>query len=139
MDMQDSEPITLYRGIEVCRCLVKWFFRFNDIVHIRLHVILSSDHGNVEAKGCGRPAEGVIADLRGERVRIYSDELLRSTVKDKFPESIMWPTFGLPEDYFPLLAPERLAFVPKGQKTVAHGGITIEELIVPLIQIERKI
>ena len=102
------------------------------------HVILSSDHGNVEAKGCGRPAEGVIADLRGERARIYPDELLRSTVKEKFPDAIMWPSIGLPENYFPLLAPERLSFVPKGQKTVAHGGITIEELIVPLIQIERK-
>ena len=28
-------------------------------------VFLTSDHGNVEAEGCGRPAEGAIADVRG--------------------------------------------------------------------------
>ena len=36
-------------------------------------VYLTSDHGNIEAEGCGRPAEGAVADLRGERVRIYPD------------------------------------------------------------------
>ena len=30
---------------------------------------LTSDHGNIEAAGCGRPLEGSLADLRGERAR----------------------------------------------------------------------
>jgi hypothetical protein len=34
-------------------------------------VAITSDHGNTEAYGIGKPAEGAIADLRGERVRIY--------------------------------------------------------------------
>ena len=36
-------------------------------------VFLTSDHGNIEAEGCGRPSEGAIADLRGERARVYPD------------------------------------------------------------------
>jgi len=32
---------------------------------------ITSDHGNIEAIGKGRPTEGVIAESRGERVRIY--------------------------------------------------------------------
>ena len=101
-------------------------------------VFLTSDHGNVEARGCGGPAEGAVADLRGERARIYSDELLRSKIKDQFPEAIAWPPVGLPDSYLPLLAPGRAAFIREGDQVVAHGGISIEELIVPFIQIQRE-
>ena len=101
-------------------------------------VFLTSDHGNVEARGCGGPAEGAVADLRGERARVYSDELLRSKIKDQFPEAIAWPPAGLPDSYLPLLAPGRAAFVREGEHVVAHGGISIEELIVPFIQIQRE-
>lgn len=101
-------------------------------------VYLTSDHGNVEAAGCGRPAEGAVADLRGERVRVYPDAALRSKVKERFPSALEWSPVGLPEDYLALLAPTRQAFVPKGKRTVSHGGISLEELIVPLVQIERR-
>lgn len=101
-------------------------------------VYLTSDHGNVEAEGCGRPSEGAVADLRGERVRIYPDAVLRSKVKERFPAALEWGTVGLPEDYLVLLAPARQAFVQEKQRTVSHGGVSVEELIVPLIQIERR-
>ncbi|MBU2053723.1 MAG: BREX-3 system phosphatase PglZ [Proteobacteria bacterium] len=101
-------------------------------------VFLTSDHGNIEAEGCGRPSEGAVADLRGERVRIYSDPLLRKKVADRFPDAVEWPSVGLPNDYLPLLAPSRKAFVREKERLVSHGGISIEEVIVPLVQIERK-
>jgi hypothetical protein len=101
-------------------------------------VYLTSDHGNVEAAGCGRPAEGAVADLRGERVRVYPDAALRSKVKERFPSALEWGSVGLPEDYLALLAPARQAFVQEKQRTVSHGGVSVEELIVPLIQIERR-
>jgi len=101
-------------------------------------VFLTSDHGNIEATGCGRPAEGSVADLRGERVRIYSDPLLRNQIKSRFPDALEWPPVGLPEDYLPLLAPGRSAFVRESERLVGHGGISLEELVVPLVQIERR-
>lgn len=101
-------------------------------------VYLTSDHGNLEAEGCGRPSEGAVADLRGERVRIYPDAALRGKVKERFPNALEWGTVGLPEDYLALLAPARRAFVQEKQRAVSHGGVSVEELIVPLIQIERR-
>lgn len=100
-------------------------------------VYLASDHGNIEAKGVGRPAEGAVADLRGERVRVYSDPRLRAQIRERFPESLEWPPVGLPEDYLALIAPNRAAFVREGETLVGHGGISVEELLVPLVQIER--
>lgn len=100
-------------------------------------VFLTSDHGNIEAEGCGRPSEGAIADLRGERARVYPDQVLRSRVKEQFPDAIEWPTLGLPEDYLALLAPGRSAFVREGERIVGHGGISLEEIVVPMVRIER--
>ena len=107
------------------------------LLNNRYRIYLTSDHGNVEAVGCGRPAEGAVADLRGERVRIYSDSVLRAQIKDRFPDALEWPPVGLPENYFPLLAPGRSAFVRETEQLVGHGGISLEEVVVPLVQIER--
>jgi len=110
-----------------------------DLLHEqKFRVWLTSDHGNIEAEGIGRPLEGAIADTKGERVRVYSDQGLRNQVKAAFPETIEWPAIGLPENYLALIAQGRAAFIPKGNKTVAHGGISIEEIIVPLIEIESE-
>ena len=98
-------------------------------------VFLSADHGNVESVGCGRPKEGVTADVRGERARIYSDPVLRANVAAKFPAAISWKPLGLPEDFLPLLSADRSAFVSEGYRTVAHGGVTLEETIVPFIRV----
>ena len=100
-------------------------------------VWLTSDHGNVEARGCGNPGEGAAADLRGQRVRVFSDPALRTQVAARFPGAVAWPPVGLPSDYLALIAPGRSAFVRPQEHPVAHGGITLEEMIVPLVRIER--
>ena len=100
-------------------------------------VYLTSDHGNIEATGCGRPAEGAVADLRGERVRVYRDASLRRRVHKRFPATREWRAIGLPDDYLPLLAAGRSAFIRENERIVGHGGACIEEVIVPLVQIER--
>ncbi|MEW6138006.1 MAG: BREX-3 system phosphatase PglZ [Thermodesulfobacteriota bacterium] len=101
-------------------------------------IFLTSDHGNVQASGCGSPAEGAVAELRGERARIYSDSVLRSRVKESFPLSLEWDPVGLPEDFLVLLASNRKAFTAEGKRVVSHGGISVEEVIVPFIAVGRK-
>jgi predicted GIY-YIG superfamily endonuclease len=99
-------------------------------------VWITSDHGNIEAVGKGRPAEGAIAESRGERVRIYPTPELRSRISSSFPFAREWKPYGLPDDYFPLVATGNDAFVNEGISIVGHGGVAIEEVIVPLIKIE---
>lgn len=100
-------------------------------------VVLTADHGNVEGVGIGKPNVGVTADERGERVHVFSDALLRSNTAKKYVGSVEWPCVGLPEDYFALIAPPLGAFIGEGKRTVAHGGICIEEAIVPFVMISR--
>jgi hypothetical protein len=112
------------------------FGLIDDLITQGYSVFLTSDHGNIEANGCGLPTEGVTADLRGQRARIYSDQQFRGKINEKFLETIEWNPIGLPEDYLPLLASGRRAFVGPANKIVGHGGVSIEELIVPFIRIE---
>ncbi|MDM8536082.1 BREX-3 system phosphatase PglZ [Desulfobacterales bacterium HSG17] len=104
----------------------------------QFEIIITSDHGNIEAAGWGNPLEGQVADVRGERVRLYPDNVLRKQVKQNFQDAIEWEQTGLPKDLYPLIAQKRSAFVKKGKIIVAHGGITPEEVLVPLITIDWK-
>ena len=108
------------------------------LLDCKYKVWLTSDHGNIECAGKGRPSEGVIAETRGERVRVYPTPELRSQVASTFTFAQEWQPVGLPPGYFPLVAGNRDAFVKPGDSIVGHGGIAIEEVIVPLVEFERK-
>ena len=108
------------------------------LLDCKYRVWLTSDHGNIECAGKGRPSEGVIAETRGERVRVYPTPELRSQVASTFTFAHTWQPVGLPPGYFPLVAGNRDAFVKPGTSIVGHGGIAIEEVIVPLVEFERK-
>ncbi|WP_419910287.1 BREX-3 system phosphatase PglZ [Hoeflea sp.] len=101
-------------------------------------VWLTSDHGNIECEGLGRPSEGVIAETRGERVRIYPAPELRDQTAAAFPFTRKWNPVGLPAETFPLVMQGKGAFVTPDKTLVGHGGIAIEEVIVPLVRIERQ-
>ena len=108
------------------------------LLDYRYAVWLTADHGNIECDGKGRPSEGVIAETRGERARVYPSTELRSQVAQAFPFAHEWRPVGLPEGYFPLVAGGRDAFVKPGNVIVGHGGIALEEVIVPLVKFERN-
>lgn len=97
-------------------------------------IYLTADHGNVDAEGIGRLSQGVVSELRGERVRTYRSDALAASVPSEI-NGFRFDIPGLPPDFLPLYAGTRGAFVPKGDQIVAHGGISVEELIVPFVKI----
>ena len=100
-------------------------------------IYLTADHGNVDAEGIGRLSQGVVSELRGERVRTYRNETLAASVPPEVG-AFRFDSPGLPLDFLPLYAESRGAFVTIGEQIVAHGGASVEELIVPFIRISRK-
>ena len=99
------------------------------------HIYLTSDHGNVDAVGQGRLNQGVTSDLRGERVRTYRTENLAAESAATHTNTYRLDIAGLPANFLPLFADGRTAFVPQGEQVVVHGGISVEELIVPFVKI----
>jgi len=110
---------------------------------MRLHqegfvVYLTADHGNVAATGVGNPREGVLVEQKGKRVRVYDRNEFLEEVENKFPESIRWPNYGLPPARHVLLSGNLKAFTDAGDEVVSHGGIALEEVMVPFVAITRE-
>ena len=99
------------------------------------HVYLTADHGNVEADGQGRPKQGVAPELRGERVRTYRSETLVAESAAANQNTYRLDVAGLPANFMTLFAGGRTAFMQSGEPAVVHGGISVEELLVPFVKI----
>lgn len=108
---------------------------FSLLLDKEYHIYLTADHGNVESTGVGRPNQGVIAETRGERVRVYRSEPLLVDSVAAYPNTVRLDIAGLPANFIPLFAGGRTAFVPEGEQVVVHGGVSIEELIVPFVKV----
>lgn len=100
------------------------------------HIYLTSDHGNVEAVGVGKPNQGVIAETRGERVRVYRSAALVTDSAIAYPATVRLDIAGLPANFMPLFAGGRTAFVAMGEQVVVHGGVSVEELLVPFVKVK---
>ncbi len=123
--------------------LTEWGFkdRIAELLDRGYEIIITSDHGNQEVLGIGNINEGVKAETRGERVRIYNDLSLRDSAAQACQGSVItWPgpELGLPKATYPLLANADCAFKSKGDVIVGHGGISLHEVIVPFVIVNRK-
>ena len=68
---------------------------------------------------------------------MYDRPEFRDEVKAEFPDSICWPNHGLPPARHVLLAGKLQAYTDNGDEIVAHGGIAMEEVMVPFVTITR--
>jgi hypothetical protein len=121
-----------------------WKFdeKINILLDAGFEVVITADHGNQEAIGCGALNEGVKAETKGERVRIYDSEQSATSSCDSLNGKVLkWPSkkYGLPDGRYPLVSRGTHAFVKEGKKIVGHGGISLHEVVVPLAVIKRKL
>lgn len=108
---------------------------FSSLFEAGLSIVVTSDHGCLEATGVGKPNQGVLLDERGQRACLYTSEEFRQDGLAQFPDAIAWTDVGLPSGTHYLLANGRTAFLPTGTKQVVHGGLTIDEVVVPCISL----
>ena len=106
-------------------------------------VYLTSDHGHTEAWGMGQPREGVTVQSRSMRARLYDDLNSALAVQADFPQTLLWASQRLlPADSWVLLPltekGRRLAFAPQGQRVVTHGGLSLDEMVVPLVRLTQR-
>ena len=101
-------------------------------------VWITSDHGNLECEGIGNIQDGSLSETKASRVRVYQSEILRDQALARSVNSLAWTPKGLPNNAYSLFAPYQSAYHPIGKKIVSHGGISLEEVIVPLVKIYRK-
>ena len=122
---------------QVATWVQQWNFasKLEAMVNAGFDVVITADHGGQACKGSGRISDGVSAETKGERVRIYTHQSLREKAAADYPEPVIeWPPSrsALPDNLYPMLSLANAAFVQKGSAVVGHGGISLHEVIVPL-------
>ena len=89
----------------------------------------------VTASGKGKLAFDLAKSLGAEIIRNYHELALICIEKDNREEAVRLMKIALEKPA--LIASGRDAFVTPGTAIVGHGGVSIEEVIVPLIKFER--
>jgi hypothetical protein len=130
---RSKKDVAMWIGIWLATGFVDRLFTM--LLNKGYHIYLTADHGNVEATGVGRPNQGIIAETRGERVRVYRSQPLLADSAAAYPNTLRLEIAGLPASFMPLFAAGRTAFVPAGEQVVVHGGVSVEELIVPFVKV----
>ena len=108
----------------------------SEMLSLGFKIYLTSDHGHIEASGFGTISEGLTVYTRSKRARVYTDRNFAEQNHKKVSPAIIWDDDGLlPENTHALIPEENHAFVPPGEIVIAHGGLSISEVIVPLVTI----
>ena len=107
---------------------------------VKLHqagftTFITADHGNIAARGIGRPQQGSLIEERGKRALQFSQPAFLDQAQSQYPTAVVWRSDALPESVHVLLADSLNAFHTPDEEVVCHGGISLEEVIVPFVQV----
>jgi hypothetical protein len=98
-------------------------------------VVITSDHGQIASVGKGRLNVGVLAEQRSKRVAIFgSENICRSYMNQGIVD---YKPYGMPPSMFPVFSYDLDSFDLQDMQSVSHGGITIDEAMVPVIELKK--
>ena len=99
-------------------------------------VYITSDHGNTVCTGIGRfVGAGVDVETKSHRMLILKDFADKTKMKDKFG-LIEYPKYYLNKEYDYLICNTDKSLDDSGKQVMTHGGMTIDEVVVPFIKIK---
>lgn len=99
-------------------------------------IFITADHGNISGVGIGKHKnEGLLTEVTSQRARVYQDFANTENIQER--EGVFkYPGFYMPKQYQYYICDKNYAFEQGGKITVCHGGMSIEEVIVPFVQIK---
>jgi hypothetical protein len=77
----------------------------------------------------------VLVEQRGSRVRFYNDPAFQARAAGEVAEALAWTPGGLPAGLLTLFAAGYTAFANQGKALLTHGGLALEEVVVPWVHI----
>lgn len=102
-------------------------------------VYISADHGNTKCTGMGKWVKtGVETETKSHRMIVLKDFADKSGLYEKYGEEnlIDYPGYYLDKQFKYLICGVGKSFDVKGEEVMTHGGITLDEVVVPFIKIK---
>lgn len=99
-------------------------------------VYISADHGNTTRRGMGKLiGTGVEMETKSRCMLVLKGFADKESLKEKYG-LLEFPKTYLPKEYDYLICDVGKSFDVKGEEVMSHGGISIDEGIVPFIMIK---
>lgn len=99
-------------------------------------VYITADHGNTICTGLGKlMGTGVEVETKSRRMVALKDFADKAGLIEKHG-LVEYPKYYLPKEYDYLICDVGDSFDAKGDDVMTHGGITLDEVVVPFIKIK---
>lgn len=99
-------------------------------------VYITADHGNTTRRGMGKlMTTGVETETKSRCMLVLKGFADKESIKEKYG-LLEFPKTYLPKEYDYLICDVGDSFDAKGDDVMSHGGISIDECVVPFIKIK---
>lgn len=132
-----SDKRVLYASLQAYLADTKLSDMIKMLVNNDYKIIITADHGNTCAFGSGVTPPKAFIETYAKRVAIFNDEKLAREFADQ-NDALYFRTKSLPGNLFPVYYSGFRMFNTKNSVEITHGGLSIEELIVPFIEVGKK-
>lgn len=101
-------------------------------------VYITADHGNTPCIGLGKHmGAGVEVETKSRRMMVLKDFADKANIIQKYG-MIDYPKYYLTKEFDYLICDVGTSLDAKGEAVLSHGGITIDEVVVPFIKIKSE-
>ena len=126
----------LYNSIKICNISRKLEIIVNSLLEKGFDVYITADHGNTQCLGIGNEKKfGVETASKGKRMLVLKDFANKKELIEKY-NLIEIPKDYLMNEYDYFVCSSNSAFENKNTQLMSHGGITLDEVIVPFIEVK---
>jgi hypothetical protein len=106
------------------------------LLHKGFDVYITADHGNTPCVGMGKLMKtGVEVETKSRRMIVLRDFADKHALMSQY-ELIEYPKYYLSKEFDYLICGVGRSFDAKGEEVMSHGGITVDEIIVPFIKVK---
>jgi hypothetical protein len=100
-------------------------------------VYISADHGNTPCTGMGKLMKtGVETETKSRRMIVLKDFADKESLLSSYDNLIEYPGYYLDKQMKYIICGVGDSFDAKGDEVMSHGGISLDEVIVPFIKIK---
>ena len=100
-------------------------------------VYITADHGNTHCVGGGNiKKHGVETETKSKRIVVLKD--FADVSEDLKARTFEYPGYYLKKEYQYRICNGRTSFDNKNEDMMTHGGISLEEVIVPFVKVRKK-
>lgn len=110
---------------------------FNLLLERHYRVYVTSDHGNIAGEGIGLTPPKALIESYAKRVAVFDQEKFAQEYAEAH-HMRDFRTKALPPGIHPVYPPGNQLFAPLGGTQISHGGLTLEELVVPFVEVSRS-